>query len=170
MFGVLATDGAVARAADEMSVQVKTTQVRDKGSYLGKPLYELRFGDRVTVLQKGSAWFKIQPVNTAAVKMLAGAQSPPGGYAGYLNKSALTTKRIVLKGDQSAQMAASSEEVALAGKGFNDEVEKSYKTEHPNLVSAYATLDQIEANAAYSPSAEDVSEFRTAGGLGGGAQ
>ena len=154
-----------------MSVQVKTTQVRDKDSYLGKPLYELHFGDRVTVLQKGATWFKIQPVTVAAVKPATGAAAaPPQAFAGFLNKSALTTKRVVLKADQNAQVSASSEDVALAGKGFNDEVEQSYKTEHPNLASAYATLDQIETNTAYSPTAEEINAFRIAGGLTGGSK
>ena len=170
MLCVTAAGGAEALAADEMSVQVKTTQVRDKDSYLGKPLYELRFGDRVTVLQKGATWFKIQPVNAAAAKPAAGAAAQPQPVAGFLNKSALTTKRVVLKADQNAQLSASSEDVALAGKGFNDEVEQSYKAEHPNLASAFATLDQIETNSAYSPTAEEINAFRVAGGLNGGSK
>jgi len=158
-----------ATAADEMSVQVKSTQVRDKDSYLGKPLYTLRYGDRVAVLQKGAAWFKVQPVNPAAVKVAPGA-APPADVAGYMNKSALTSKRVVLKADQSAQTEASSDHVVLAGKGFNDDVEKSYKGEHPNLAKAYASLDEIETDASYSPTVEEVNAFKAAGGLGGGSQ
>jgi len=160
-----------ARAADEMSVQVKTTQVRDKDSYLGKPLYELHFGDRVTILKKGATWFLIAPVN-AQVQMKAPGTSSVESRAqsGYLNKSALTNKRVVLKADQNAPIAASSEDVALAGKGFNDEVERAYQSEHPNLVTAYAKLDQIETNSTYTPSAEDINAFRTAGGMNGGAK
>jgi hypothetical protein len=164
--------GTHARAADEMSVQVKTTQVRDKDSYLGKPLYELHFGDRVTILKKGATWFQVQPVIAVAKPAAGAVAAPPASplAAGYLNKSALTNKRVVLKADQNAPIAASSEDVALAGKGFNDEVERAYQSEHPKLVAAYATLDQIETNSTYTPSAEDINAFRTAGGMNGGAK
>ncbi len=162
--------GPNGQAADEMSVQVKSTQVRDSDSYLGKPLYELHFGDRVTVVQKGAAWMKVQPVNTAAVKFSAGVPDDAKTYVGYVNKSALTTKRVVLKADQNAQLAASSEDVALAGKGFNDEVERAYQAEHPNLATAFTTLNHIETDAVYTPSAADISAFRAAGGLNGGGQ
>lgn len=158
-------------AADEMSVQVKATAVRDKDSYLGKPLYELHFGDRVTVVQKGAAWFKVQPTNAVAVKLAPGVSAAEAkDNIGYVNKSALTTKRVVLKADQNAQLSASSENVVLAGKGFNDEVEKSYQAEHPNLASAFATLNGIETDAAFTPSAAEINAFRAAGGLNGGDQ
>lgn len=165
---VVALGGASALATDEMSVQVKKTQVRNRESYLGKTLYELHYGDRVLVLKKGAAWLKVRPVDMSLVKLAAGAARDEKSLTGYLNKSALTTKRVVLKADQNAQLATSSEDVALAGKGFNDEVERSYQAKHPNLAAAFAALDQIEMNPTYSPSTEDVSAFRAAGGLGGG--
>ncbi|HWB18848.1 MAG TPA: hypothetical protein VG711_00990, partial [Phycisphaerales bacterium] len=96
------------------------------------------------------------------------ADQPDQTYVGYLNKSVLTTKKVVLKADQNAQTAASSEDVALAGKGFNDEVEKSYQAKHPDLASAYATLNSIETNATYTPSPEEINAFRSQGGLNGG--
>ena len=168
VLSVTAMFSATSLAADDMSVQVKTTQVRDKDSYLGKVLYELHFGDRVTVQKKETAWFLIQPVNLAAVKITPGVDGQPPVVTGYVNKSALTTKRIVLKADQGVQMSASADDVTLAGKGFNDDVEQSYRANHPTLVAAYTTLDHIENDPAYSPTPEDISAFRAAGGLNGG--
>lgn len=172
-------------AADEMSVQVKKTQVREKDSYLSKTLCELHYGDRVIVVKKGSAWLLIRPADLSSVERVAKAAKDAKDktdavdakavltaeeVTGYVNKSALTTKRIVLKADQSAQTHTSSEDVTLAGKGFNDEVERSYKSEHPNLAAAFASLDAIEMNEAFAPTMEEVSAFREAGGLEGGAE
>lgn len=101
----------------EMSVTVKQTQVRDKPSYLGKILSALSYGDRVTVLdQSNKAWVKVT--------------GPDGKLQGWVSASALTTKKIELAaGSESVQQGASSGEVALAGKGFNETVEKQYKAD-----------------------------------------
>jgi len=101
----------------EMSVTVKQTQVRDKPSYLGKILGSLSYGDRVTVLdQSNKAWMKVT--------------GPDGKLQGWVSASALTTKKIELAaGSENVQQGASSGEVALAGKGFNETVEKEYKAD-----------------------------------------
>jgi len=166
----IAMCGVTVQAADEMSVQVKKTQVRDKGSYLGKTLYDLHYGDRVLVLQRGAAWYKVRPVEVDDLKLKNESSREVKDLTGYLNKSALSTKRIVLKADQNAEVMASSENVILAGKGFNDDVESSYKSKHPNLAAAFAELDAIEMDSTYSPTAEEVNAFRAEGGLEGGEE
>lgn len=107
---------AGAAFAAEMSVTVKQTQLRDKPSYLGKILGPLSYGDRVTVLdQSNKAWFKV---------------TAPDGKQGWVSASALTTKKIELAaGSENVQQGASSGEVALAGKGFNETVEKEYRAD-----------------------------------------
>jgi hypothetical protein len=53
---------------------------------------------------------------------------------GWVHKSALTRKRIKLQaGRQDVQVAASSDELALAGKGFNSDVEAEFKTKHRDV-------------------------------------
>ena len=45
-----------------------------------------------------------------------------------MHSSALTTKTIVLKaGAENVRTSATGGEIALAGKGFSEEVEKQYK-------------------------------------------
>jgi len=101
----------------EMSVTVKQTQVRDKPSFLGKILGVLNYADRVTVLDDSNkAWIKVT--------------GPDGKLTGWVSASALTTKKIELAaGSENVQQSASSGEVALAGKGFNETVEQQYKAD-----------------------------------------
>jgi len=54
----------------------------------------------------------------------------------------------------------SSDEVALAGKGFTPEVESSYKQKHPE--AKYAEVDQVEAQQV---AAAKLQAFITEGGL-----
>jgi SH3-like domain-containing protein len=129
-----------------MSVQVKTTQIRATPSFVGKILGTLSYGDRVTVLAQQSGWARIS--------------LPAGKGEGWVNLSALSPKRIVLKaGSQEVASGASSGEVALAGKGFNREVEAEYRDEKQ---LDYTWIDRMEA---FRVSPEQVLAFLQQGGL-----
>ena len=145
---------AGAAFAAEMSVTVKQTQVRDKPSYLGKILGPLFSGDRVTVLdQSNKAWVKVT--------------GPDGKLQGWVSASALTTKKIELAaGSENVQQGASSGEVALAGKGFNETVEKQYRADGK---LDYTWVDKMEK---ITVSPEQLSKFISDGGLSaeGGVQ
>ena len=68
---------------------------------------------------------------------------PGKSIKGWMHASALTKKKIVLNpGDDDVEEAASNNEIALAGKGFNNEVEKEFRTKNKNL--NYAEVDKME--------------------------
>jgi SH3-like domain-containing protein len=111
-----------------MSVQVKEGQLRNTPSFLGTIIAKLSYGDRVEIIQDQGNWKK------ATIR---------GGAQGWIHTSALTTKSIVLKaGAGNVQTSATSGEVALAGKGFSEEVEKQYKKLNSKL--DYAWVDRME--------------------------
>jgi len=154
---VLASAAAFAAGPSQMSVTVQEVKVRATPSALGRIVGSLAYGDRVTILDQpaGSpqSWRKIN--------------APQKGIQGWVSLSALTEKEIKLQaGSEEAQHGASSGEVALAGKGFNEEVEKQYKAEG-NL--DYTWVDRM---ATYSPTDDQVVAFLQKGGLNtsGGAQ
>ena len=133
-------------AAEQMSVTVKETQVRAAPSYLGKILGLARYGDRLDILEKRSGWARVA--------------LPAGKLQGWVSLSALQEKRIVLKaGEAGSAGGASSGEVALAGKGFNKEVEAQYRDEKQ---LDYTWIDRMES---YRVSPEQVLAFLRAGGL-----
>jgi hypothetical protein len=60
-----------------------------------------------------------------------------------MHASALTTKTIVLKaGAQNVRTSATGGELALAGKGFSEEIEKQYKNLNHHL--DYTWVDRME--------------------------
>ena len=139
--------GLALHAAPEkqLSVKVKETQVRSTPSFMGKILAKLSYGDRVSVLEEKSGWANVE---------LA------GGGNGWVNMSALTEKKVVLKaGASDVDKSASSDEVALAGKGFSEEVEAKYK-EEKNL--DYTYVDKMEE---FNFPVEERIAFVTYGGL-----
>jgi hypothetical protein len=136
-----------------MSVQVKEGQLRSTPSFLGKIIANLSYGDRVGIVQGQGAWKKV------AI----------GGVQGWMHATALTTKTIVLRaGAQNVRTSATGGELALAGKGFSEEVEKQYKNLNHNL--DYTWVDRMEK---FQVSPEQMQAFLQQGSVvsaEGGAQ
>lgn len=139
-------------AQQSLQVQVREGQLRQTASYLGKVVAPVRYGQPVTVLQRQGEWARV------AVD----------GQQGWIHQSALTEKKISMQAGQNpAATTATSAEVAVAGKGFNKQVEEKYRAAHPQ--AGYAWIDRLESMRA-SPA--EIQQFLIGGGLtaGGKAQ
>lgn len=119
---------SLAAVAKMMSVQVKDAQIRDTPSFVGKIVGTLAYGDRVQVQETRGAWARV---------------SVSSGTTGWMHTSALSSKKIVLSaGQENARVGASSDELALAGKGFNSDVEAEFKKTHRNI--DFTWVDKME--------------------------
>ena len=149
-FSFLAFSGALS-AGTMMSVQVKRGDVRATPAFLGKIVSTLVYGDRVEVLESRDGWMRIGQT----------AKNP----SGWIHSSALTEKRIVLQaGSKDAQTSASGGELALAGKGFNAEVEAEFKARNKNL--DFSAIDRMQATKIKQ---DQITAFLKEGGLAGSA-
>lgn len=111
-----------------MSVQVKSSQIRASPSFLGGILAEIKYGDRVAVVDEQNGWMKV---------------SLPDGRQGWVHGSALTRKKIVLSaGTTDSTSGASADELALAGKGFNSDVEAEFRAQNKDL--DFTWVDRME--------------------------
>ena len=104
----------------------------------------LQMGAQVTVLQVNGNWAEVR-------------SSANSSLSGWTAVSNLSSKRIVASGT-----GASASEVALAGKGFSQEVENSYKT---GGTLNYADVDKTEA---ITVSQDELYKFITEGRLATG--
>jgi hypothetical protein len=84
----------------------------------------LNYGDRVTVLQVNGKWVEVRSVSNPSL-------------TGWSASTNFSVKQVVA----GSSSTATAKEVALAGKGFNQEVENSYKSKG-NL--NYADVDKTE--------------------------
>ena len=115
--------------AKTMSIQVKKCQLRNKPSFLGKVITTLNYGDEITVKQEKKDWYEVIPVNKK--------------NGGWVHVSALSQKKIVLReGSKDINTSASSDELALAGKGFNEQVENDFKKKNKDIV--FTWVDKME--------------------------
>lgn len=120
---------AFAAGQKMMSVQVKRGVVRLTPSFLGGIVAQLSYGDRVYVFEEKRSWTSVG-LSENAVK-------------GWIHSSSLTPKVVVLKaGSEDVQVSASSEEIALAGKGFNEQVESEFRAKNSDL--DFTWIDRME--------------------------
>lgn len=139
---VLATSLAFAvlawAATEQLNVQVRTAKVRSKPSFLGAPVGDLAYGATVTVQGRQGPWVQV---------------TGPGKVTGWLHESALTQKKVAMQaGGGAVGTGASGSEVALAGKGFNAQVEKEYRLENKDL--DYTWVDRMEKTVVTAAEAE----------------
>ena len=144
--------GSNACAQKIMSVQVKEGELRATPSYLGKIVARVSYGDRVTVLAEQGGWKKVSAAGTKA--------------QGWMHSTALTSSKIALKaGQANVGSSVSRDEIALAGKGFSEEVEAQYRKSHQNL--DYAWINKMET---MNVSPEQMEDFIARGSLKPGAE
>jgi hypothetical protein len=128
----------------EMSVIVKEAQVRSTPSFLGKILVVLPYGERLETVKEQNDWIEV---------IFAGG-------TGWIHSSALSRKEVVLTaGEGTGKSGASSDEIALAGKGFNKQVEAQYKEEQH---LDYTWVDRMEE---YTIFPEEAADFLVQGEL-----
>jgi uncharacterized protein YgiM (DUF1202 family) len=151
LLGVLFLN-ATAEAQKVMSVQVRESQLRATPSHLGKIVAKASYGDQVTVLEERGDWKKVSLAN--------------GRTQGWIHNTALTSKKIALKSGQgNVGTSVTHDEIALAGKGFSEEVEAQYRKSNKNL--DFTWIDRMEA---IKISLEQMENFIIDGRLAQGAQ
>jgi hypothetical protein len=141
--------GASAALAATITVLVQQTAVRKRPQFFAPATATAKLGDTFEADGPDGGWYK-----TAS---------------GYIHESAVSSKKIKLSAGSTVAGggSATAEEVTLAGKGFNSQVEKSYGAQ--NASANFAAVDAMERRSVPESA---VLEFLRAGGLlpQGGAQ
>lgn len=136
---------SISASAQMMSVQVKKSVLKDAPSFLAKNITTLSYGDQVTQIKQKGDWIQI---DTTLKK-------------GWLHASALTDRKVILRsGSQRASTTVSSNEVMLAGKGFNAQVESKYRQKNPQM-----RFDLVDKMERYPTSSEAERTFAQRGKL-----
>ncbi len=112
-----------------MSVQVRIAHLRATPSYLGARTASADYADQVTILQTEGEWRQVR--------------SAKDGGEGWVHLSALSPKTIKLRADaRDASSTASGEEMSLAGKGFNSEVEADFRAKNGEI--DFGPIDRMQ--------------------------
>ncbi|MBI5594892.1 MAG: hypothetical protein HY928_02260 [Elusimicrobia bacterium] len=134
---------AALAASGRITVAVEQAKVRKQKAFYAPALATVRYQQSLEAGPAEDGWL---PVTVS-------------GQKGWLHESAVASKAgKVRSGAWSGSDEATQEEVTLAGKGFNEEVEKAYRSGRSGL--DYAGVDAMEARAV--PDAE-LTAFLKAG-------
>ena len=133
-------------AQRNMSVTVREAEVRSTPSFLGRVVATLEYGDSVRIRDERGSWYEID--------------IPDSRERGWVHAAALERRRIIFaaRTDEVATETTSGE-IALAGKGFNREVEERF-IEETQL--DFSRIDQMEA---FTIETRAIGEFLRDGGL-----
>jgi hypothetical protein len=110
LLAVLISAGVM--AAETLKVTVKTTKLRTSPKFYAPAVATLQFGDAIQKLDQQGDW--IQGMTTA-------------GLQGWVHGSAVEEPTFSLTARRTSGTGTSADEVALAGKGFNEQVEEEYR-------------------------------------------
>lgn len=145
--------GVWAAGAKIMSVQMKQSELRSSPSGLGSVVATVKQGDALTVVEEGEVWTKVSL----------------GEKVGWIPTKSLVKGTLKVKaGDKDAQVAASSDEMSLATKGFTSDVESKFRQNNKDV--DFTWVDKMEK---FKVSLDEIRAFMKQGKLGvekGGAQ
>lgn len=120
---------ATAVLAETVTVITKENAIREYSKFFSPVKAYVKYNDRLEVLSTDGDWYKVKfgpsigYIHKTAVEKRTASSSSPGLFS--------------RKGSR-----VSESEAALAGKGFNPQVEASYKSKHPEM--KFYLVDNIE--------------------------
>ncbi|MFW6252947.1 MAG: SH3 domain-containing protein, partial [bacterium] len=101
--------------------------LRDMPNHLSRVVVRLSYADEVTLLETQRDWLRVRF----------------DGNEGWLHQDAVSEDRIVLgASDRDVGREADSREVALAGRGFNAQVEEEFQSQSG---LDFGPVDELEA-------------------------
>lgn len=116
------------RSKGPKRIQVRQLQVKSAPNYLSSTVSTLGYGAEVEVVSEEGNWYRI------------------AAPAGYIPKNAVGRSAGSVDSSQKyAAKGVTHDETALAGKGFNPQVEGQYKQSSQSLAAAYRQVDRVEA-------------------------
>jgi len=128
-------------ASGRVTVVVEQAKVRKAKAFFAAPVATVKYKDSLSAGEPEDGWV---PVTVS-------------GKHGWLHESAVGSKAGKLKGGWDGGDEAGQDEVTLAGKGFNAEVEKAHRS---GDAGDYAAVDAMEKRTV---SEADLLSFMRAG-------
>lgn len=108
-------------------VAVKKAAIKSGTGNFDKVVAQASYGDELVVDKASNKFHRVHKASDPSI-------------TGWIPATSVTTKKIVTS---SKKVTASADEIALAGKGFSEQIEDGYKTSNKKL--DYASVDKLES-------------------------
>lgn len=130
---------------ETVSVITKDNAIREDCRFFTPVRAKVQYGDSLEIVSKEGDWLRVRHRDAN----------------GCIHKSAVEEKSFILPNlTGPSKRPATSDEVAIAGKGFNPQVEDSFKKKYPEL--DFNAVNGIEQ---YDVPEQDIRLFIEQGGL-----
>ncbi|KWT91060.1 hypothetical protein [Candidatus Magnetominusculus xianensis] len=130
--------------SETMQVITKENAVRADCNFYSAVKAMVKYADTLEIVSTKGDWYMVKF----------------GDKSGCIHKTALNKTAVALAKTEGGKHTASKDEVSLAGKGFNPQVEDAYKKKHPEL-----DFDLVTKIEGFTVPAEKVAAFIKDGGL-----
>lgn len=130
--------------AETFIVITKENTIREYPRFFAPIKAYVRYGDMLNAIGKEGDWYRVNFRNVT----------------GYIHKTAVEQRTSTPVGSFSSRTGATQEEITLAGKGFNPQVESAYRAKNPQF--RYDLVEKVEK---YDVSDAELFSFIRAGGL-----
>jgi hypothetical protein len=131
-------------AAESVQVTTRENAVRGECRFFAPVKLKVVLGDHLTVKGRKGDWYLVNAK----------------GVNGCIHKSAVEERTFAASGRSASGGGAAADEVSLAGKGFNPQVEAGYRKSNTNL--NYAAVDEI---VRFQVNEKSLESFVLQGGL-----
>jgi uncharacterized protein YgiM (DUF1202 family) len=113
--------------AETLVVKVQSTYVRKEPKFYSSPVATLQAGASVTQISSQAGWLKVRTSN---------------GVEGWIHSNSVQGGKLAIAAmDKSLKTTATTDELALAGKGFNKQVEDAYKSRNKGV--SFSEVDRM---------------------------
>jgi len=117
---------AQVRAGGTLYVAVQSLDLKSGTGFFASNRGKLNYGDQVTVIRVDGRFVEVRSATNSSL-------------TGWTASANMSTRQVV----SGTTSTATAREVALAGKGFNQDVEQSFREQNRSL--NYAEVDRVEA-------------------------
>lgn len=131
------------QVGDERAISVREAQIRSTPAFLSAVVARLQYGALVEVVEVGSGWLRVRAAQT--------------GDEGWITASAVEpAEALNLGAGEDERGGATTREIALAGRGFNEQIESEYQDQND---LDFGPVDRMEQ---FVLTSEQLVEFLTA--------
>ncbi len=126
-------------SGDELSVSVRQGELRSAPGFLSSIDARLEYGDAVRVISRVNDWLRVTVDHT--------------DEEGWIHTSSVARPRDMnLTGPGARTTQTTTREIALAGRGFNQQVEQEYQEQ---MQLDFSVVDRVEENLLALPELAD---------------
>ncbi len=144
-FFTLSAEEVEPEIGDEVVIAIQNQHIYPRPAFYASPVQPVDYGTLATIDDISGEWFNVTITD---------------GREGWIHRTAVSGA-IQTSGDVTASGEVTSDEIMLAGRGFSQEIENAYASEHPEL--DFTEVDYMETMCPVSP--EELLHFLLTGNL-----